>query len=382
MKLARRLLLPIAGLLLGATAFAAPIDDVNEARRNGWDFAGITIRLLRQGKGPELPGIKAWMADYEVIEKQVAALKPGTPLPKIDADALLTHNPNFWAMYYDIAPGDPALALLHSGILLAGGEAQRASHIAVFALQRPGVEQIMKQALNSVAISAMSAQKTSLEFVQSGVRMHDAGDYPGALKRYDEAIGLLPTNGWAYYEKGFTLRAKLLRDAGKPAPANDSVAIGEPSTDPAEVLELFTQARLHDPFQYQAWQGTDESVLKGARALISRGQPVWEAIRKDATETVTIEQLADLSEACRIAHIDDYALVLRQIIIARRQGVLRADNVFITECLRRLASGPVIEAVVQKLYQDGFQARQLAPIEGPTVQRAPINLNQPPPSKP
>jgi hypothetical protein len=356
-----RLALPLL-LCSCASVLAAPVDQVNQARREGWGYAAITVGLIRGADNSELPGTRAWLADYEGVEKTVNATNATAPLPPIDAGQLVTHNANFWRMVYEITPGDPALALLHGGLLLAGGEAARASDIGVFARQRPGLDEIMEQALSSLVVSAMSAQKPSHDLVEAGIKLHDAGDLAGALRKYDEALAVLPADGWAHYERGFTLHAQALQAAGQKVPASDTVALGQPIELAPEVRKEYAAGREHDPLRLQAWQGNEAAVVRGARALVVKAQPVWDEIRRDVSTPVSDEQLGDLTDACRTARIDEYALALRQIVIARRRQYDGSDHPFISDCLRRLAPGQTTDVTLRKLAVGAFSARQLAPI--------------------
>ena len=355
--------LALCALLSASQLHAAP-DEVSKAHRTGWEFSGVAVSLLRKGELKEFPGTTAWLEDYGRIEADAAGIKKDAPFPAIDVDALVTSNPNFWRMVYEIAPGDPALALLHSSLLLAGGEAQRALQLSVLARQRPGVDPIMTQALASISLSATDAQRRSNELVEAGIKLHDAADFTAALAKYDEALALLPANGWAFYERGFSLRAQALKAAGQSLPANDSVTIGHAIDLPEPVVAAFTQARAHDPFQWQAWQGNDPEIVNGARALFVKAQPVWDEIRRDAAKPVEDPKFLALLEGCERAHIDDYALFLRQIVVARRGAYRPADQGPIADSLRRLISGPTIDDVIKKLSSDaGFPIRRLAPIE-------------------
>jgi hypothetical protein len=225
------------------------------------------------------------------------------------------------------------------------------------ARQRPGIDEIMERALSSLVVSAMSAQKAAHELVGAGIKLHDAGEVAGALRKYDEALAVLPTDGWAHYERGFSLHA-----SGQKTAANDTVALGQPIELPTDVRKEYAATRKHDPLRLQAWQGNEAVVVRGARALVVKAQPVWDEIRRDVSEPVSDEKLGDLAVACRTAHIDDYALFLRQIIIARRREYNATDHPFISDCLRRLAPGETTEVTLRKLAAGVFCARQLAPI--------------------
>src|SRR2546425_438669 len=79
---------------------------------------------------------------------------PPDKWPALDVDALVSRNPNFWRAYFEIAPGDPGLMLLHAGLLLSAGEATRASYLLVVAGQRPGVPKEIQQGFQIILAHA------------------------------------------------------------------------------------------------------------------------------------------------------------------------------------------------------------------------------------
>ena len=82
--------------------------------------------------------------------KGITADAPVAKWPKVDVGALVDRNPNFWRMYYEIAPGDPVLTLIHAGLLLSQGEAMRAAYILELGQHRPGIPKEVKQTMRSL----------------------------------------------------------------------------------------------------------------------------------------------------------------------------------------------------------------------------------------
>ena len=56
--------------------------------------------------------------------------------------------------------------------------------------------------MNTCCFAQTDSAKT---LVEQGIKLHDAGNYPGAIEKYDAALKIDPTYVRADYEKGFTL---------------------------------------------------------------------------------------------------------------------------------------------------------------------------------
>src|SRR5208283_4083198 len=94
-----------------------------------WILTGELVKKLDEGDANQWPGTHAWLEDFRKQTKGVGKEVPLAKWPKVDLGGLVDHNPNFWRMYYEIAPGDPALTTIHAGLLLSQGEAMRAAYI-------------------------------------------------------------------------------------------------------------------------------------------------------------------------------------------------------------------------------------------------------------
>ena len=122
-----------------------PHRELEEARRAGWELALAVVQKLEAGDPKPFPGIAAWLRDFRKATRGLdLKAAPGT-WPPVDIDALVTRNPKFWRAYFEIAPGDPGLMLLHAGLLLGAGEATRATYLLTVAGQRPGVPPAIRQ---------------------------------------------------------------------------------------------------------------------------------------------------------------------------------------------------------------------------------------------
>ena len=330
-------------LACGASALRAdpppepvPDDPRQAAKREAWMSAILIISLLEQGDNQAFPGIRAWLEDFHHTAASTPAPEADKPFPPLDADALVTHNAHFWSAFYEVQPGDPGLALLHAALLLSGGEAQRASSLAAFGLQRPGIPEEIKRGLTSLIAHCHSAQAHSTALVREGVALYDRRDFAGALEKLDRAILDWPANGGAHYERAATLRMKATEEVRRIANEAET-AMPEAIADPPGTAECLARARRCDPFHLLAYQGDDPALRAGLMALVRSGLPVWETMRKRPEQPLKTAPLRAFSEACREAAIDDFALVLRQLVVASNRRYATGDRDLIETSLRRLA---------------------------------------------
>jgi tetratricopeptide (TPR) repeat protein len=366
-----------------APATEAPPEDPRQvAKREAWTSVVLIVSLLEEGDNQAFPGIRAWLEDFRHTAASTPAPAAGQPFPHLDSDALVTRNPNFWGAYFEVLPGDPGLALLHSALLLSGGEAQRAAILASFGLQRAGIPEEIKRGLNAVITHCQAAQARSAVLVRAGTMMADAHDFEAALKKYDEALAEWPANGWAYYERGSALRMRALAAARRLREGREA----EIPPDPPEVLECFARARQHDPLHLLSYQGEDPAILAALMPLVRAGMPVLEAIHRHPEQPVKRDQLHMLSETCREARIDEFALPLRQLTVSGNRRYSPDDQQFIAECLSRLAPAALRGPVLARIKNEGRLAtRQIVLPAAPEPPEPPEPLlakaEEPPPKE-
>jgi hypothetical protein len=114
--------------------------ELDRAKSFGWQLTILIVKKLEASNRGGFPGMQAWLQDFRKATKGINLQTAPNRWPvKIDADALMTRNPNFWRAYYEIAPADFGLMILQAGLLLAAGEVSRASHVVLIAGQAPGI---------------------------------------------------------------------------------------------------------------------------------------------------------------------------------------------------------------------------------------------------
>jgi tetratricopeptide (TPR) repeat protein len=337
----------------------------DEARRASWIITMQLVEKLDEGDATQWPGTQAWLKDLREQAKGIDKDTPVEKWPTVDIGALVDHNPNFWRMYFEIAPADPTMSFIHAGLLLSQGEAMRAAYILELAQHRPGIPKAFRQAFRALQGTAMAAMKASNAATQQGVKLFDQGDYDGAMKKYREAHKLCPTNGWTYYEMGYTLRTKAAVARGdKPGQPGTIEINGKSPNDSAEVIAALAGARRHDPLQLIAYQGSDQDVINGALAMAKQVQPAWKTLREEGlTKEEEYHALKELSEGLHDAGVHDLAILARQLMTARRNGYDASDFPIFAAGLRKLAPGKATEEILDRLAGKSLKLRPLTNLE-------------------
>ncbi|HUE70471.1 MAG TPA: hypothetical protein VMP01_06230 [Pirellulaceae bacterium] len=155
-----------------------------------------------------------------------------------DVDALVTNNPRYWLAHYEIAPGDPAVIVLHAGLLLAGCEPTRGAYVLLIGGQRPGIPQPIRDAMDQLRYAAIRALEPSNQAIQAGIKLHDQGQHDLALQKYEEALALCPQSGFAHFEWGLTFREKQWAAAGVAPPPPDKISVNDDRPTPAESIAM------------------------------------------------------------------------------------------------------------------------------------------------
>ena len=101
------------------------------ARQVGWQEVVDLLPALDEESQQDFPGVAALTREIHAV---AATTQADRGMPAFDVGRLVDHNPDFWRAYYEIAPGDPLMAMLHAGLLLAAGEAARADAVATLAI--------------------------------------------------------------------------------------------------------------------------------------------------------------------------------------------------------------------------------------------------------
>ena len=335
----------------------------------------VVIGKLESGDQRAFPGIQAWLKDFHKKTEGVDLKASPEKQPLPDVDALVAHNPNFWRAYYEVAPGDPGLALLHAGLLLASDEPSRAIYMVDFARFSPGIPQEIRTAFAVVQAAARRLQRESHAITREGIELFDRKDYAAAIKKYEQALAVLPQNGWAHYELGYTRRTQLLIAAGQEPDATGAVRINSNPIKSAEVEASFAKSRHHDPLQVMAYQGSDQEAIRGCLALRKKAVPAIKKLNTATDEPVIDEALQQVAEGLHEANSHELALAVRQVVVARRTRYDPTDHPFISASLRKLAPGPVTEEILKRLLGGPLTLRQLTILDAAAAKQARMHHN-------
>jgi len=332
--------------LLGHLSAQTDSSEMSAARVTGVVVVQLMQENLKSRDEASFPGIHGWMLKEGKALNELDKNKPDDSWRKLDSRKLVHHNANFWQMYYEVVPGDPGLAMLHSGVLLAAGDADRAQTVLRLTLHRNDLDESTQKIIISIMRHCGAFMAPSHKLVKEGVELHDKNDFAGALEKYDAALRLWPLNGWAAYERGTTLR---IRDKG----------------DTEQVVQAFAQSRKIQPFQFHAWQGINKDI-PGMMEMLTQLPELWQPSLQDIKQVMEPEDLLKISEILQLAEVDDLALVARQIYIVRRGPYMPEDHPFIAKSLRRLHPGPQAETTIAKLGGAGLTLTQIfkAPVPG------------------
>jgi tetratricopeptide (TPR) repeat protein len=335
----------------------APASQLDRAKSAGWQVALQIADALKADKSQSFPGCVAWLQDFEKIRKKADPQSEAPPT--FDVDALVANNPNFWQAYYEIRPGDVGMAFLHGGLLLASGEAVRASHLFLIAKSQPGLPKALEPMLNTLLAMCANAGKESNALVGEGIKLHDKGDCAGAIEKYRQAVKLWPQNGFAHFEMGFSQHIQNLVAKGEKPPPNGTAIVNGSMKLAPEVKAAYDKARKHDPFQLNAYQGDDQEVIGGFLAMGKKGLPAVKKLSEDPADKAVAEVLEQLADASQKAGQHELALSARQMFVARRGRYAPADHPFFTVSLRKLAPGKQTEELLKRLSGGRIVARQL-----------------------
>lgn len=255
-----------------------PAEALAQARQVGWTAAASLIAGLEKADAATFPGAHAWLGDYR---KATDGLDPkATPnsWPEIDIDELVTHNPNFWQAYYEIAPGDPGLMMLHAALLQGAGEISRSSYIIALAKQRPNIDKGVLPFMNGIQGNNQQVLNAFNPLVRRGIELFDAGDYSAAAKQFEETLEIWPQYGWCLFELGLTTFFRDEIEAGREPPKFGTAGVDASVKLSERVVSLYESARWHDPLSWRSYQGSDQKVIQGAVAWTKFGLAAWKEV--------------------------------------------------------------------------------------------------------
>jgi len=331
-------------------AAAAPITELQEAQRAGWDAASLLAQGMAAADPRRFPGIHEWLKDYRAAGGIPGRRSGSGPVPRMDVDRLVTRNPAFWRAYFEMSPGDPGTMLLHASLLLAGGEVSRSAYLLVIGRQTPEISKPMLEAMDILLQHSQRVLQWGAQQVGQAAKLHDDGSPAAASARLRTLIDAWPRHGLAHYELGLALLAQQYVSAGVKPPPRSRLSIHSDREPSSEAKAAYARARSHDPLLIRAYQGDDTA---GADALLILGKtirPLWDIIARDTQAETRDEVLRNLASALREANLVELARATSQVLIGREGGYDDEDRKAVGTDLRALApaaAGPVLKRLAQ-----------------------------------
>ena len=300
-------------------------------RQVGWKEVEDLLPLLQAQADGDFPGIAAFVADLHSV---AGARNRITGVPPIDAAGLIEHNPHFWSAYYEIAPGDPLMAMLHVGLLLAAGEAVRADRVATLEINFGRMElDYRKELVRLDAHAQLVIQGSRGDAVElDALRQKKA--YGVLADRARAALAVWSKNPEALADLATALQGL----AGGGVPAADSPA-----------GRSLAALRAVDPFFHvdPAIAGPESEALQSVRRC-------WGLIdgEKATGDDGVLEQF---SVATQTAGIDELALVARSLLAGWSEGSRPLDESFSRASLQRLLTPELASGICSRVFAEGRQ---------------------------
>jgi tetratricopeptide (TPR) repeat protein len=312
---------------------AAAQKEIDGMRRYAWVMSEGVAGTLEKSPADKFPGIHAFVRDFRDARKEVDSEKDPSEWKTIDVEALAIRNPNYWSAVYEVAPADPLMMWFHAALYAVNGQVARTRYSQLLALRSP-LDSPWKKEMLRLIVSSERLITMGDQAVKNGVRLHDQEKYDEAAKVYRDVLSVIPSHSFALYELGYTSR---MRDRGK---EGRTVA-----------QTYFDRARQVDPFRVEAYQGTfNRDEFQRMSALRSRAKPAWEKFLQTPLDQSTLSELEQLSSHLQAAGLYDLGLIVRQLVVARRENSFNEDDLgFIEAGLQGLMPQGDFDAILKRL---------------------------------
>lgn len=305
----------------GAEAAAASFHpDLRDARARAWQTALDIARVYALIPEAQCPGIAALVRDIEEARRRVSAAG-SAQLDELDADALVTRNPNFWRASLEIAPTDGSLLLLHAMLLASAGEVWRANRILMATTQLLPIDARSRPLYLSHTYGLGAIILDSVE----GLDARTAGvDAARVESIYREALAAWPGN---------VLVLSALVELQERTAAGRDDAQAAPTPDVERLFAL-------DPINAAPYRGDAEARQHG-RKLVAQWQRLGNRSLAFGHKDIG-EMIAELERA--EAH--ELALVLQRLLVVTRGFASPGDTMAWRRLLPRLIGEPAAEAIM------------------------------------
>jgi len=304
-------------------------------RQVGWQEVGYLRTLLDEQPAADFPGVAALAGD---LRAAAAGFPAGRVLSAEALDRLTDRNPHFWHAYYEVAPGDPLMAMLHVSLLLAAGQTVRADRVATLAMNFGRMEMESRKELVRLDTYAQLVTHVSGGNGIELARLRRLKAYGPLAEKARAALAVWPQNPEAWADLAWCEEM-----TGSPSATGSS---GDAARRSLAAL------RRTDPLFATPAGGPEPATLGEARRL-------WTAISDDKA-TGDDEVLQRFSDQAQAAGLDELALVARGLLAGWYEGSLPIDEGFIRTSLRRLVPPDAAEGICREAFAEDHEWLGLA----------------------
>jgi lipoprotein NlpI len=292
-------------------------------RRVGWKEVSDLLPTLAEEPDVEFPGVAALADDLRVVSANNAATRG---VPAVDVGQLLDHNPHFWRAYYEIAPGDPLMAMLHVGLLLAAGDAARADAVATLALSFGRMSQDYRQELVRLDAYAQYLLQVGRGDAKEPEWPGDRADFVALAAQAQSRLEVWPQNPAALADLAIARWGLAVHSRGEAGDAGKAAHRADLHGVAASLADL----RRVDPFFV-----VDPRVAVAMPPTLEEARRLWQLVNE--ARSIGDEQvLRQFSAACAAARLDELALASHSLLAGGSTGIPPGDQKFIRRSLERL----------------------------------------------
>ncbi len=325
------------------------VDELNQARRDGWRLANALIEQMPELNAEDFPGLVKLKVQLHSAIEDLDVDEAIDDWPEIDVDELTRNNPVFWAAFYETVPGNGYLEAVYASMLKGNGDLIRSLQVAVIARNGNAQSQMTRQAIRLSLLPNQRVIDAAMFRTNQGIKEFDQGNYDKATRFFKQLNEEWPQFGLAHYELGLTQFHQDEIAAGRKPPELGQLRLNPKTQIPSsEVYQKYAVARGHDPMIKIAYQGAGmkQDVLIMFRV-------VGPSYAKISNLGVPLDDraLEGFALGCQKVKVDDYALFARQITASRRTPIRfqPADFEFIKTSLKRLAPGARSDQTLKRL---------------------------------
>ncbi len=296
MSLSRLSLVFLAMLGVGVRVQA----QVPEAR-----FKAFQVRFAGASMGEQVGLFREWAKDQAIPvlaeashadPKFEGVVKLGKTLSSldlkgpIDVAALTERNSDFWRATLEMNPGIPFTPMVRIALHCMTGELDQARRIADIASPFAAKESAQSRLLGEFRELHAEFSKGFEARVDTGIALHDKGDFAGAIKVYEGVLREFPKSAWTNYELFHTRRTILLSKketadgahASWPA-ARKAILAADPlyptlalASGKDEMYDLIRRMKIHTIFKDKSKHASD--MLEYADIARDLGQDGYAAM--------------------------------------------------------------------------------------------------------